>query len=190
MTRRLLLASALVALAIAPAKAENWPQWRGLKNDGHSAEKGLPTEWGPDKNVVWKFPMPGRGASTPCIWADKIFLTSIDGDDVVLMCVGTDGKEMWKHKMSAGAKAGYRGAEGDDASASCSTDGKHVWAYVGTGILGCYTFDGKPVWETNLQKYGKYNIQFGCHWTPVLYHGKLYLQVMHRNAEIVELLSS
>jgi outer membrane protein assembly factor BamB len=183
MIRRLLPASLLLAFAAAPVSADNWPQWRGIKNDGHSAEKNLPTTWGPDTNVVWKLPMPGRGASTPCIWGDKIFLTSMEGDDVVLMCVGTDGKEKWKRKMGAG-KAGYRGAEGDDASASCSTDGKHVWAYVSNGTLACYDFDGKPVWEQDLQKYGKYDIQFGCHWTPVLYHGKLYLQIMHRKTEI------
>ena len=181
-----LLTLAFAAPAPAPASpAQNWPQWRGVHNDGHSPAKGLPVEWGPDKNIVWKFDMPGRGASTPCIWGGNIFLTSIDGPDVVLMCVGTDGKEKWKRKLASGAKAGYRGAEGDDASASCSTDGQHVWAYAGTGILGCFDFDGKPVWELDLQKYGKYSIQFGCHWTPVLYKGRLYTQVMHRNVELV-----
>jgi outer membrane protein assembly factor BamB len=183
MIRRLLPASLLVALAAAPAAADNWPQWRGIRNDGHSAEKNLPTEWSTEKNVLWKVPMPGRGASTPCVWGDKIFLTSLDGSDVVLMCIGTDGKEKWKRKIGAG-RSGYRGEEGDDASASCSTDGKHVWFYMSTGVLGCCDFDGKPVWEQDLQKYGKYNIQFGCHWTPVLFAGKLYLQIMHRNVEI------
>jgi len=128
--------------------------------------------------------MPGRGSSTPCIWGDRIFLTSMDGDGVSLMCIGTDGKEKWRRKMGAG-KAGYRGPEGDDASASCSTDGKHVWANVSNGTLCCYDFDGNPVWEKDLQKYGKYNIQFGCHWTPVLYKGRLYLQIMHKNVELV-----
>jgi len=184
MIRRLLLAGLASLAAALPASADNWPQWRGLKNDGHSAEKNLPVEWGPEKSVVWKLEMPGRGACTPCIWGNDIFLTSMDGDGVVLMCVGTDGKEKWKRKLGTG-KAGYRGAEGDDASASCSTDGKHVWAYVSNGTLGCYDFTGKPVWEQDLQKYGKYAIQFGCHWTPVLHKGKLFLQIMHRNAEVV-----
>lgn len=183
MMRLLLPASLLTALLAAPAAADNWPQWRGIRNDGHSAEKGLPTEWSTEKNVVWKFDMPGRGASTPCIWGDKIFLTSLDGPDVVLMCIGTDGKEKWKRKIGTG-KSGYRGEEGDDASASCSTDGKHVWFYMSNGVLGCYDFDGGKVWEQDLQKYGKYSIQFGCHWTPVLYKGRLYQQIMHRNTEI------
>jgi len=92
MIRRLSLALLFAALTIATASADNWPQWRGPKNDGHSAEKGLPTEWNTEKNVLWKLAMPGHGSSTPCVWEDKIFLTSMDGDSVVLMCIGTDGK--------------------------------------------------------------------------------------------------
>jgi outer membrane protein assembly factor BamB len=60
-----------------------------------------------------------------------------------------------------------------------------VWTFAGSGKLVCYTVDGKHVWDLDLQKYGKFGIQFGCHWTPVLYKDKLYLQVMHRNAQIL-----
>jgi outer membrane protein assembly factor BamB len=180
-------ACALVALA-APASADNWPQWRGPYNDGHSAEKGLPTEWSADKNVAWKLKMPGMGAGTPVVWGDKIFVTSVDGDAVVLLCAGTDGKEKWKQKLSATGQKRYRnpsGADVSDASASCSTDGKHVWAFAGSGDLACFTVEGKQVWSTDLQKYGKFHIQFGVHWTPVLYKDKLYLQVMHRGAQVL-----
>jgi outer membrane protein assembly factor BamB len=169
--------------------ADNWPQWRGIKNDGISHAKDVPVEWGPDKNVVWKFKMPGRGSSTPCIWGDNIFLTDLDGSDVVLMCIGTDGQLRWKERFAGvpGGKTG-RDGEGNAASASCSCDGKHVWAFSGSGNLVCYTVAGKQVWEKDIRKYGKdekFVIQFGIHWTPVLYQGKLYLQVMHRNAQKV-----
>ncbi len=179
--KRILAFTALVAFA-APASADNWPQWRGPKFDGHSAEKGLPTEWGAEKNVAWKLKMPGIGACTPAVWGDQIFVTSVDGDNVVLMCIGTDGKEKWKQPI---AKNGKPRGEGNDASASCSTDGKHVWTFAGNGNLVCYTVAGKEVWVKNLQDYGKFNIQFGSHWTPVLYKDKLYLQVMHRGVQIL-----
>ena len=184
---RFLLAAAF-ALVTVPASADNWPQWRGPKNDGHSAEKNIPTEWGADKNVVWKFKLPGLGASTPCVWGDKIFVTSPDGGDIVLLCVGTDGKEKWRQKLSDTGAKRYRnpsGADVSDANASCSTDGKHVWAYASNGALACFTVDGKPVWNLDLEKYGKIDIAFGGHWTPVLYKDKLYLQVMHRKAQLV-----
>ncbi|MGL6097299.1 MAG: PQQ-binding-like beta-propeller repeat protein [Fimbriiglobus sp.] len=168
------------------AKADNWPQWRGPKNDGHSAEKNLPAAWGPDQNVRWKAPMPGPGASTPCVWGDKIFLTAQAGKDLVLFCVGTDGKEKWKRTVGTG-EGKFRGDEGNMASASCSTDGKRVYAFVGSGEVGAYDLaTGKPVWEFDLQeKYGKFRIQFGAHWTPVLYKDRLYLEVIHQNAQFL-----
>jgi outer membrane protein assembly factor BamB len=176
--------SAVAALAL-PASADNWPQWRGPKNDGHSAEKNLPTEWSAEKNVAWKLKLPGQGSSTPAVWDDRIFLTSADGDDIVLMCISTRGEELWKEKLTGTGRVKYKGGEGNDASASCTTDGKHVWTFVGNGKLTCYTVAGKHVWSTDLQKYGKFGIQFGCHWTPVLYKDRLYAQVMHRNAQVL-----
>jgi outer membrane protein assembly factor BamB len=186
--KRLLIAACLSAAFAPAASADNWPQWRGPKNDGHSAEKGLPTEWGPEKNVVWKLKMPGISAATPCVWDNRIFVTSTDGDAIVLLCVGTDGKEKWKQKLSDTGAKRYRnpsGAEVSDSTPSCSTDGSHVWACAANGSLACFTIDGKPVWKTDLQKYGRYQIQFGCHWTPALYKGRLYLQVMHRGVQKV-----
>lgn len=181
----LIAAFAVFALAV-PAGAGNWPQWRGPTSDGHSAEKGLPTEWGPDKNVVWKLELPGRGASTPCIWENRIYITYVEGSEVIVACIGTDGKPRWKQSLAhvSGAKSG-RGDEGNQASASCSTDGKHVWAFAGEGKLACFTMDGQQVWDLDVQKYGRFGIQFGIHWTPVLYKDRLYLQVMHRNAQLL-----
>jgi len=178
---------ALAVLACtATTSADEWPQWRGPSGDGHSAEKGLPTEWGADKNVAWKFMMPGIGASTPVVWGDNIFVTSVDGADVVVMCVGTDGKERWRRKLSGTGAKRYpnpAGADVSNASASCCTDGKHVWAFCGSGELACFTMDGTPVWANDVAKFGKIDIAFGAHWTPVLHRGKLYLQVMHRKAQ-------
>jgi outer membrane protein assembly factor BamB len=73
-----------------------------------------------------------------------------------------------------------RGDEGDSASPSPSTDGKHVWAFFTNGTLACYTVEGAPVWKTNLQeRFGKFSIQFGLTSTPVLDKGRLYLQLIH-----------
>jgi hypothetical protein len=192
-SRQLVFASLVATLASTAARADNWPQWRGPHFDGHSDEKNVPTEWGaplaankkefasPPKNIVWQFKMPGRGASTPVVWDDKIFLTAQTETAVVVMCVGTDGQEKWQKPIGTPAKYGQPDA--DNATASCITDGKNVWAFAGSGKLACFDLAGNPVWETDLQKYGKFTIQFGCHWTPVLYKGKLYLQVMHRMAQ-------
>ena len=47
----------IVALSIAfssPARAENWPMWRGPRGDGTSLEKNVPTQWSSTQNIVWK----------------------------------------------------------------------------------------------------------------------------------------
>src|SRR5439155_14846193 len=89
------LATVVAMLAAASACAENWPTWRGPNHDAVSTEKNLPTEWSDSKNLVWKAPLPGMGAATPAVWGDRIFVTSEDGEDLVLICIGTDGKQQW-----------------------------------------------------------------------------------------------
>ena len=73
----------LLFAAPAPPVA-TWPEWRGPAHDGVSTDKGIASEWGPDKNIVWKLKMPGMGSSTPAVWGDRIFLTSADQRDFVL----------------------------------------------------------------------------------------------------------
>jgi outer membrane protein assembly factor BamB len=184
--RRILLACSFLLAAAGLAIAGNWPQWRGPANDGICQETGLPTEWDESKNSAWKLKMPGMAGSTPAIWGERIFLTSEDGDDLVLMCVDTGGKQLWKTKLGNGQRQRFMRGEGNNASPSPSTDGKHVWAYVGSGDLGCYDFEGKPVWKFNVQdRYGKFRIQHGMHTTPLLDGDRLYMQLIHSNAQYV-----
>ena len=176
---RLGFALLLLASATPAAQAENWPQWRGAKLDGISNEKNLPTKWSKTENVAWRLPLPGQAGATPVVWNDRIFLTSVDGADLVLLAVGTDGKQLWRQVVGTGNRP-VRNDEGNYASPSPCTNGKHVWSFMGTGDLGCYSVDGKEVWKFNLQdRYGKFNIQFGMTSTPVLDNGRLYMQLIH-----------
>jgi outer membrane protein assembly factor BamB len=180
-----LAAVALLSLA-GPATADNWPQWRGPNDDGVSTETNLPTEWSSTKNIAWKLPLPGMGSSTPAVWGDRIFLTCVDGDDIVLLCVSTEGKQLWKLPFGHGDKKFQRGPEGNNASPSPSTDGKYVYTYAGTGDFACFDYDGKEIWKFNTQdRYGKFRIQWGHHNTPLLYGDRLYLPLIHDNAALV-----
>ncbi len=177
---RLLLILSLHAPFVGTAQSENWPSWRGPSGNGLSSEKGLPTNWSPTENVAWKLPLPGPAGATPVIWEDSIFLTSVnDAGELLLMAVTTDGQPLWQHVVATGNQVA-RGDEGNSASPSPITDGKHVWTFMGEGTLACYTCDGQQVWKTQLQdRYGKFNIQFGMSSTPVLDDGRLYLQLIH-----------
>ena len=163
--------------------AENWPQWRGPRYDAVSRESGLPTQWSDTQHVLWKAPLPGIGSATPAVWGDRIFLTSEAGNDLLLLCLGTDGKEQWRCKLGEGKG---RGGENNSASSSPCTDGRLVFALVGSGDFAALDFSGQEVWRFNLQeRYGKFSYDFGMHTTPVLYEGRLYLQLIHPRLQAV-----
>jgi outer membrane protein assembly factor BamB len=178
MLRTVITVACLFALTVS-LDAEPWPQWRGPRRDGVSKEKGLPTHWSAD-SVLWRLKLPGMGGATPCIWEDKIFLTSDDGPEVVLMCISTTGKENWRRALGKSWSRPVRADEGNAASPSPSTDGKLVYAFVGSGEFAAFDFTGTEQWRFNAaERYGKFDIQFGMHTTPLLDGDRLYLPLIH-----------
>jgi outer membrane protein assembly factor BamB len=156
-------------------RAENWPQWRGEKLDGISHEKNLPAEFGPNKNVAWRAPLPGRGGATPVVWGNHVFVSSVDGEDLVLLAFDASGKELWKRPVATVEKRASD--EGDQASPSPCTDGKHVWTLMSTGVLACFDYAGNEVWKKDLEgDYGKLRVDYFYSSSPVLDRGRLYFQ--------------
>jgi len=95
------------------------------------------------------------------------------------MCVGTDGKPQWTRRIGVGNKA-VRGDEGNSASPSPVTDGKHVWAMMANGQIGCWSVTGDRVWTRDLREaYGPFAIAFGLTASPVVEDGKIMIQIIH-----------
>ena len=73
----LLLAGLTTATALSQ-ESENWPSFRGP--DALSVaddDPRLPSSWSTTENVVWKTPVEGLGWSSPVIWGDLIFVTTV-----------------------------------------------------------------------------------------------------------------
>ncbi len=159
--------------------ADNWPQWRGADLQSSSNDTSLPAELDKEKNLLWRVAMPGAAGASPVVWGDNAFVTSTDGDKLLLMCVGVkDGKVKWKKALQGSNKEGRD--HSNSASPSPCTDGTHVWAMMSNGILTCFTVQGEKVWQKDLQEiYGQFIINFGMSTTPILDNGKLYLALMH-----------
>ncbi len=193
MIRKRVCVVLLLATLLAPVykvhAQDNWPQWRGPDQNGVSAATELPTTWSLTKNIVWKTALPSWSASTPIIWGDRIFVTSPSpaaseeekepgGKELLLLCISrVNGKELWRHKLHEGNWL-YR--KQNNTSPSPVTDGKHVWVVTGTGQVTALDMDGKVLWKRNLQKdYGDFGLNFGYASSPLLYDGKLILEVLH-----------
>jgi outer membrane protein assembly factor BamB len=164
-------------------EADNWPQWRGPGLNSVSPESDVIESLSED-NRLWRVELPGPGRiESDCLGRSN--LCDVDGGtesgaDMYLISVGIDGEIQWRQKMD-GANRNSRD-NANSASPSPCTDGEHVWAMMGNGILQCFTMTGHPVWKKDLQQaYGKFNIQFGMTTTPVLDDGRIYLALMHGN---------
>ncbi|MEX2140899.1 MAG: PQQ-binding-like beta-propeller repeat protein [Pirellulales bacterium] len=175
------LATTVLAFSLtSAAQAENWPQWRGERLDGVSSEKNLPARFGPNENVAWRAPLPGRGGATPVVWANRVFVSSVDGKDLVLLAFDTaSGKELWKRVVGTVDKRASD--EGDQASPSPSTDGNHVWVLMSTGDMACFDFNGKEIWKKDIEDdYGRLNNDYFFASSPVVHDGRLYIQMIRR----------
>ena len=175
----------LLLLASGPVRGENWPQWRGPHFDGSSAERGLPIKFSKSENVKWTAPMAGQSAASPIVWGDHVFISTIDPQKRSLWALCLDrktGKRRWEREIGQGDR---QDEKSNYASPSPATDGELVFFFYGSGDLAAFDLGGKQVWARNIQKdYG----QFAFNWTfsssPLLFQGKLYLQVLQRNVPV------
>src|SRR5687768_5077141 len=80
---------ALAFTASMASGADNWPQFRGPKGDGHANAKNLPTTWSETENVRWKTAIHGKAWSSPVIWGDQIWVTTApeDGTKLFAICI-------------------------------------------------------------------------------------------------------
>jgi outer membrane protein assembly factor BamB len=177
----------LLFLFTSIALAGPWPQWRGPLGTGVSDETGLPLKWSAQTNIAWKAAIPGFGASTPAIWNDYLFVTTQDGDKLILLALDKKtGATLWTREVGRGVATVMemtRGRQGEQrrtqkfhrlhnlASPSPVTDGEVVIAHFGNGELAAYDFAGAKLWSHDLQKeHGGYTIWWGHANSPVLYH--------------------
>jgi outer membrane protein assembly factor BamB len=182
--RHMVLLIGLCWCAVAALSAENWPQWRGPSLNGLSAEKNLPVRWSKTENITWKLPLPAWSGSTPIVWGDRIFLSVADdlrhreGENLFLWSIDrTKGTVLWKRALGGG---NHQERKQNMSSPSPVTDGKRVWVMTGTGILKAFDFDGKELWNRDIQKdYGRFGLNWGYGSSPLLVGDALYVQVLH-----------
>jgi outer membrane protein assembly factor BamB len=176
--KRLWLSMSFAALVVATLSADNWPQWRGPQLNGVSTETGLPLKWTSDSNVAWKLPLPEWSGATPIVWGNSIFLNVAEGSALSLWCVDRKGPTiLWKAPLGGG---NHKEQKQNMSSPSPVTDGTHVYAMTGTGILKGFDFKGNALWSRDIQReYGRFGLNWGYASSPLLHEDGLFVEVLH-----------
>lgn len=176
---------ALAVLSASSGRAGDWPQWRGPAFNGSSDEKNLSAQWSKTENIAWSADLSGVAASTPVVAGDRVFLSGVDAanDALLAMCFDrANGKLLWQHAVAKGIRKDTRS---NYASASPATDGKIAVFFFGNGDLVCFDANGAQRWARNIQKdYGDFAFLWTFSSSPLLYDGKLYLQVLQRDVSV------
>lgn len=167
----------LFSVSLCVATAGNWPAWRGPGSTGVADAGTYPVSFSAVDGVVWRLSLPGRGASTPAVWEDSIFLTAgVDGSDTV-MCIDTSGRERWRKALGSERPGKHREASGSNPSPV--TDGHRVFVYFKSGTLAAIDFAGDVAWQINLQKaYGRDRLGWDLGTSPVLTRDAVVVGVM------------
>ena len=163
----------LIFLTLFTAATDEWSQFRGPNGTGVSETKNLPSEFGPNKNVVWKTALP-PGHSSPVLTRDRIFVTAHDKDSLFVVCLDREtGKMLWQRTVARAHSGRLQNVNGP-ASPSPVTDGKNV--YVFFQEYGMVSFDptGKERWKLPL---GPFNMFYGFGASPILVDDKVILPV-------------
>jgi outer membrane protein assembly factor BamB len=182
-----LLATLIAAFAVRGAVAEDWPQFRGPNGSGVSVSTGLPEVFGPEKNVVWKTPLP-PGHSSPVLTRDRVFVTAYAEEKpagarenagrknhkLLVICLDRQtGKLLWQREVPR-ARAGRLENVNNPASPSPVTDGTNVYAFFQEFGLVSYDGAGKERWRLPL---GPFNMFYGFGASPILVDDKVILPV-------------
>jgi outer membrane protein assembly factor BamB len=157
---------------------DNWHQWRGPLATGMAPKGDPPVRWDEKTNIKWKAAVPGRGASTPIVWGDQVFvLTAVDTGRaadaaalpkldprfetktkppttyhqfIVLSIDRQTGKVRWQE--TASEQVPHEGLQPTHtyAAASPTTDGRYLYASFGSRGVYCYDLAGKLRWKRDL----------------------------------------
>ncbi len=175
MVRKFLLMHVLLAATVPVCASENWPRFRGPGARGVASNRDAPDYWSAIDNIRWKTEIAGRGWSSPIVWGNHVFLTTVVGEDdsnppkgkveggeafsehrqqstsdrqwKVLCLDLLSGKVKWERLVHRGPPPAPIHVKNSYATETPVTDGDRVYACFGNVGVFCFDFSGRLVWS-------------------------------------------
>jgi outer membrane protein assembly factor BamB len=177
---------------------DTWPQFRGsAMNPALEDNPNLPETWSTTENVEWATDIPGLGWSSPVVWGNKVFLTTVDaagnfeqpkdglyngrGRPIpldmehgwVVYCLELEsGDVLWKRQVRTGKPVVSRHPKATYASETPTTDGQRVYFLFGDVALYCFDMEGNELWNHEITPY-RTKYDYGAAASPILYDDKV-----------------
>ena len=190
----------LLLLVSSVDAGENWPRFRGDQGTGVGADhQQLPLQWSQTENVEWKTAIPGWGWSSPIVWGDRVFLTTVVADEPgqtpagglylgqgvrepaagehhwLVCCFDLiTGAQVWKHEAHHGRPAVPRHPKSTYAAETAATDGERLYVVFGDLGLFCYSLAGELLWKHDIEPMKTF-LDYGAAASPVVHDGQVFV---------------
>jgi outer membrane protein assembly factor BamB len=188
----------------ADAAGGDWSRFRGPNGMGVSEATGLPLEWSKAKdeqsakNIAWKTPLPGPGASSPIVHGDRVYLTCYSGYFVPDKPGGSleelkrhlvavrlnDGKVLWDRAVAAKLPEEKSIRDHGYAGSTPAADAERVYVFFGKSGVLAFDHDGKQLWRAEV---GSATHHWGSGTSPVLYKNLLIVNASVESETLVAL---
>jgi outer membrane protein assembly factor BamB len=187
----------VLVLAAVTSAQDRWPGFRGAGIPVTDAPT-LPTTWDAKTNVAWAVEIAGKGWSSPIVWGDRVFVTSVVTEKAfearkglyiqdlggkvepgehrwLVHCLDLKtGKALWTQETKKGDAPSSIHIKNTYASETPACDGERVYAYFGNVGLFCYDHAGKLLW-TKTWPTVKTQMGWGTAASPAVHEGTVYV---------------
>jgi outer membrane protein assembly factor BamB len=183
--------------------ASNWPQFRGSDASVVDASAAAPTRWQIDagENILWRTEIPGLAHSSPILWGERVYVTTVvrpgqaelkvglygdiesaDDQDAhqwqLLAIERATGKILWNKRGLEAVPRVKRHPKSSHCSSTPATDGRRIVAIFGSEGLFCFDLEGRLLWKRDLGAmdsayYEVPTAQWGFASSPVIHEGKV-----------------
>ncbi|MBI2689165.1 MAG: PQQ-binding-like beta-propeller repeat protein [Acidobacteria bacterium] len=149
----------------------DWSSFRGPNGSGVAEATGIPSEFGPHKNIVWRTPV-APGSSSPVLAGDSLYLTAYENKELhTLKIDAKSGGILWR-RIIPHTRSEARHQLNNPASPSPVTDGANVYVFFSDFGLLSYGPDGNERWRLPLGPFSNFH---GMGASPILAGNKLIL---------------
>ena len=163
----------LILTTLTSLGAEHWSRFRGPNGTGRALSSVKPSTLN-KTDIVWKLDLPGKGHSSPVIWEDMIYLTSMNEGASkfhVLAVNASTGNITWSKEVPYQT---YRKHDFNSfASPSAVVDGDRIyvsWATPDHYFVAAMDHAGEWLWKKDL---GPFKSQHGVGVSPIVFKDKL-----------------
>ena len=175
----LVVCTSIPVVGQSAAPDGNWPKFRGPDSGVVSDDSALPDSWSRTENVAWKIDLPGTAWSSPIVWGDDVFVTTIISDEQdpdlaprpvenrhhleleaplstpyrwVLYAVDFHtGAIRWERELRQDIVESPKHRKNSYASETPVTDGERVYVYHADAGLFAVDFGGTLVWSRDVE---------------------------------------